>query len=170
MRTRSLLVAAVATASLLAACGSDNSSSSATTGPANTVDGGGSGSGSGDTSAPGSTTVNTAPGAGSEFCKLNNDLATAASPFNSASSTAADFEKFFNEVVKPGVVKLQAAAPAEVKDDMDTLAEGYNALADRFAALGYDPTKASTDTVLSQLGNQQKYNDASKAVNDYCGV
>ena len=165
MRTRSLLVAAVAAASLLAACGSDNSSSSATTGPANTAAAGG-----GDTSAPGSTTVNTAPGAGSEFCSLNNDLATADSPFNNASSTAADFEKFFNEVVKPGVVKLQEAAPAEIKDDMDTLAEGYNALADRFAALGYDPTKASTDTVLSQLGNQQKYNDASKAVNDYCGV
>ncbi len=164
MRTRSLLVAAVAAASLLAACGNDSTASSATD-PTTTV-----ATGAGDTSATASTTVNTAPGAGSEFCKLNDDLANAASPFSSASSTAADFEKFFTEVVKPGVAKLQDAAPDEIKADMDTLAEGYNALADRFEALGYDPTKASTDTVLSQLGTQQKYNDASNAVNTYCGV
>ena len=101
---------------------------------------------------------------------MNSELANAPSPFANQSSVAADFEKFFNEVIKPGVAKLQAAAPAEIKADMDTLAEGYTALADRFAALGFDPAKASTDTALIQLGNVQKYNDASTAINTFCGV
>ena len=157
MRTRPLFVAAVAMASLLAACGNDSSTSK----PADTSAAGGS---------TGSTTENSAPGTGSAFCTLNSELANAPSPFANQSSVAADFEKFFNEVIKPGVAKLQAAAPAEIKADMDTLAEGYTALADRFAALGFDPAKASTDTALIQLGNVQKYNDASTAINTFCGV
>jgi len=167
MRIRPLFVAAVAMASLLAACGNDTSTSK----PADTSAAGDStGSTTGDTGSTGSTTENTAPGAGSEFCTLNTELANAPSPFANQSAVAADFEKFFNEVIKPGVAKLQSAAPAEIKADMDTLAEGYTALADRFAALGYDPAKASADTVLVQIGNEQKYNDASSAINTYCGV
>ncbi len=163
MRIRPLFVAAVAMASLLAACGNDTSTSK----PADTSAAGGS---TGDTGSTGSTTENTAAGAGSEFCTMNAELANAPSPFANQSAVAADFEKFFNEVIKPGVAKLQAAAPAEIKADIDTLAEGYTALADRFAALGYDPAKASADTVLVQIGNEQKYNDASTAINTYCGV
>jgi len=160
MRIRPLFVAAVAMASLLAACGNDTSTSK----PADT-------SAAGDsTGSTGSTAENAAPGAGSEFCTMNAELANAPSPFANQSAVAADFEKFFNEVVKPGVAKLQGAAPAEIKADIDTLAEGYTALADRFAALGYDPAKASADTVLAQIGNEQKYNDASTAINTYCGV
>lgn len=164
MRTRSLFIAAIAAASVLASCGSDTSSAK----PADTT------AASSATDATATTTANsspnTAPGANSDFCKLNDALSSAPSPFANQNAVAADFEKFFNEVIKPGVAGLQAAAPDEVKADMDTLAEGYNALADRFAALGYDPAKASVDTVLVQIGNEQKYNDASTAINVYCGV
>jgi hypothetical protein len=166
MRTRSLFIAAIAAASVLASCGSDTTTAK----PADTTTGNSAGSATTAGGATGSTTPNTAPGAGSEFCKLNDALSSAPSPFANQNAVAADFEKFFNEVIKPGVAGLQAAAPSEIKADMDTLAEGYNALADRFAALGYDPTKASTDTLLVQIGNEQKYNDASAALNTYCGV
>lgn len=165
MRTRSLFIAAVAAASTLAACSSDTTTAKPADTTATTVATTG-----GTTDSTASTTPNTAPGAGSDFCKLNDALSSAPSPFANQNAGAADFEKFFNDVIKPGVAGLQDAAPKEIKADMDTLAEGYNALADRFAALGYDPAKASVDTVLVQLGNEQKYNDASTAINTYCGL
>jgi len=159
---RRLILPLAAAAITLAACSSDATTAKPTdtTAASATTTGG----------STDSTTPNTAPGAGSDFCLLNDALSSAPSPFANQNAVAADFEKFFNEVIKPGVAGLQEAAPDEVKADMDTLAEGYTALADRFAALGYDPTQAATDTVLVEIGNEQKYNDASAAINTYCGV
>lgn len=163
---RRFILPLAAAAITLAACSSD----ATTAKPTDTTAASATTAGGTTDITTGSTTPNTAPGAGSDFCMLNEALSIAPSPFTNQNAVAADFEKFFNEVIKPGVAGLQESAPDEVKADMDTLAEGYTALADRFAALGYDPTQASTDTVLVQIGNEQRYNDASAAINTYCGV
>jgi hypothetical protein len=90
-------------------------------------------------------------------------------PFDDQNSDSAAFEKYFTELVNPAIEKLQATAPAEIKDQMDLLAAGLKKFSAAFENNGWDPAKAYADPTLKALANDADYNAAGTAVDAFCG-
>lgn len=159
MRRRTLATP-VALMILLAAC-SDSASTADTTTPATTQ-------------APVETS--SAPltpdqiASATDFCALQAGLDGLDSPFDKAASTPADFEAWFNGTVRPAIAKLQELAPAEIADDVATLAEGLGRFADTFEQHGYDVAVAYQDPELKLIAQNEDYNAAGDAVDEYCGT
>ena len=141
--------AAIVAASLitLAACGSD--------------DKGGSAGGSG----------------GSDYCGLveqyNEDSTSLDTiPFDNADQVKAGMQQ-----MKSMMENLQANAPAEIKDDIKTVAGGFLAFIAVLEKYDYDMTKAATDPGFTDAGtalNSDEFNAATERINEYestvCGI
>jgi hypothetical protein len=159
MRRRTL-VTSVAALILLAAC-SDSASTSDSTAPATTQ-------------APVETS--SAPftpemiATATDFCALQSGMDALDSPFDKADSTPADFEAWFTATVRPAIDKLQEIAPAEIADDVKKLAEGLTRFADKFEEHGYDVAVAYQDPEMQQIAQNEEYNTAGNAVDEYCGT
>ena len=111
----------------------------------------------------------TGPGKDTEFCQYQAELNNMATPFDDQNSGAAEFETYFKELVNPAIDKLQATAPAEIKAQMDTLAEGLRKFSAAFEKSGWDPEKAYADPELTALASDTAYNEAGSAVDEFCG-
>ena len=149
------MVAAVGLALLapmgLIACGSDGGSSSS---------GGSSGS----------------SGGSSDLCDSAQELQDANVATDPTSLKQEDFEKF-----EDIVAELQDKAPAEIKADLDTFAEGFAKVKAIFAKYDYDAQKltaaAATDTALQQQLQSlsgEEFTAASNRIDQYfqdtCGI
>lgn len=105
-----------------------------------------------------------------DFCALQSGMDGLSSPFDSADSTPADFEKWFDGTVRPAIAKLQEIAPAEIADDVKVLAEGLTRFADKFEEHGYDVGVAYQDPEMQQIAQNESYNAAGDAVDAFCGT
>jgi ABC-type oligopeptide transport system substrate-binding subunit len=186
LRTRTLFAAvAIAAMSLLAACGDSGDSTEGgadtTAGPASndpvTSDPAANDTVTNDTTAVAgndpvtsdTAAVPTGPGKDTEFCQYQAELNNMSTPFDDQNSGAAEFETYFKELVNPAIDKLQATAPAEIKAQMDTLAEGLRKFSAAFEKSGWDPEKAYADPELTALAGDTAYNEAGSAVDEFCG-
>lgn len=174
LRTRTLLAAVtIAAASLLAACGDSGDSASGAadtttaeaTADTTTADTAGGDTITSDTGSP----APTGPGKDTEFCKYQQELNDMTTPFDDQNSGAAEFEKYFKELVNPAIDKLESLAPDEVKAQMATLAAGLRQFSAAFEKNGWDPQKAYADADLQALASDADYNAAGAAVDDFCG-
>jgi hypothetical protein len=180
LRTRTLFAAiTIAAVSLLAACGDsgDSADGAADTTAAAVADTSAAGASdttaaTADTGVPTSDTaspVPTGPGKDTEFCKFQQQLNDMSTPFDNQDSGAAEFEKYFTEMVNPAIDKLESLAPDEVKAQMATLAAGLRQFSAAFEKNGWDPQKAYADPDLQALAQDADYNAAGAAVDTFCG-
>lgn len=161
------LVAAAVAALTLVACGSG-------------------GGGGGDDAAPESqptTTVTTGPntppqpvdtkftGAGSaEYCKLAKSYADASSKL-SPTNTTPDLRQLFQDAARD-IKAAVAVAPAEIKNDVQIVADGFNALVDALQPVNYDFTRLTPDLIARFMSAE--FTTASTRVAAYsrnvCGI
>ena len=169
-RTQILLAAATVAALAVSACSSAKPSASTTRDTA-----------SHDTALPDTAPLDTAPldttplvatgaHANEPSCQLVTALNANDSPFSSSSSTAADFQKFFTNVVTPSIAASRANPPASLKAQAATVAAGMEKLGTLLAANGWDFNTASTVPEVQTLLNDTAFNNAGDALNQYCGL
>ena len=174
-RTQILLAAATVAALAVSACSSAKTSASTTRDTA-----------SHDTAPPDTAPLDTAPldtapldttplvatgaHANEPSCQLVTALNANDSPFSSSSSTAADFQKFFTNVVTPSIAASRANPPASLKAQAATVADGMEKLGTLLAANGWDFNTASTVPEVQTLLNDTAFNNAGDALNQYCGL
>ena len=179
-RTQILLAAATVAALAVSACSSAKTSASTTRDTA-----------SHDTAPPDTAPLDTAPldttpldtapldttplvatgaHANEPSCQLVTALNANDSPFSSSSSTAADFQKFFTNVVTPSIAASRANPPASLKAQAATVAAGMEKLGTLLAANGWDFNTASTVPEVQTLLNDTAFNNAGDALNQYCGL
>ena len=143
-------------------------------------DGGGKGAGA---TAAASTTVataaNTPPqpvdtaftGAGSaEYCKLARTYADAQGKLN-PSNTTPDLRQLFRDAARD-IKAAVAVAPAEIKGDVQIVADGFNALVSALEPVNYDFTRLTPDLIARFMSAD--FTAASTRVAAYsrnvCGV
>lgn len=158
MRTRSIIVAAVAALSLLAACGSEDEASSTTAAEGATE------TTTGDTAVEAS-----GEHADEEFCQFQEELNNTDSPLNGDAATPEEIEAFFTDTVGPAIDQLTATAPDEMADAAATMATAYGKLSDLFEQNGWDLQKAINDPALAELAADQDFGAAANAIDTYCG-
>lgn len=159
MRRRTL-VTSVAALTLIAGCSDGASTADTTAAPA---------SASPTESSIASLTPEQIANA-TDFCALQAGLDGLDSPFDDSASTAADFEAWFKGTVGPAIAKLEELAPEQIAGDVKLLAEGLTRFADKFAEYDYDIVKAYQDPEMQQIAQNEQYNAAGDAVDEYCGT
>lgn len=115
------------------------------------------------------TMANDAPGADTEFCALNEELDTVGDAAMNSEATPENVQQFFEVDFPAAIEKITAAAPPEIADDLAISVEGFNLLAERLAANGWDLTATFSDPATAELLDVQKYSDASDAISEFCG-
>jgi hypothetical protein len=171
----------LALATFTAACG-DDSSSADTGAPANTETATGTEASDtavdetvadtavvDDTVAVDETGGGDAPGEGTDFCALNDDLNDRGDTAMNSQATPDELQAFFENDLPDTFAELTAAAPAEIADDLATAIEGFNLLAERLAANEWDLTAAFSDPATAELMNDPKYTEAGNAIDAFCG-
>jgi hypothetical protein len=123
-----------------------------------------------DGSATDPTTPNTAPGAGTDFCKFQDELNKTDTPLDAANPVPADVQKWFTTTLKDALAKMAQLAPANLKGDVATLTEGFGKIGELLAKDGWDPTKAFADPAFADIANSDTYNTASTNLDTYCGI
>jgi hypothetical protein len=82
-------------------------------------------------------------------------------------------EADYNEFVD-AIGQLQAAAPAEINDDVDTFATSFKAYADLYKNYGYDADKADADPKSAEILGDDDFTAASERISVYtdtvCGL
>lgn len=159
-RTTILLAAASATFLALAACGSSSTSATVTSTTVTSTTG---------TGTVPRNVVPTGEHAAEPFCQDQYLINNGPSPFDDTSSTAADFEKYLNDVFVPTIAKLRADAPPALAADVEKVASGSEKLLVIMKAHSYDPKSSFVDPELQQLINDASFLSANDAVNAYCG-
>ena len=84
--------------------------------------------------------------------------------------TPEEVQAFFEVEFPATVAQLTAVAPAEIADDIAVSVEGFDLLAERLAANGWDVLTTFNDPALADILNDPKYTEASDAISDYCGT
>jgi hypothetical protein len=148
----------------VAACGSsDNGSSSGTSASASTSARAGTSGGGGSAS-------------DSDLCTYAKQLEETTNPDSFSTMDKATFDKI-DEIIS----NVQAKAPAEIKDDVATVAKNFQDVRAIFAQYDFDISKltsaATADPALTdklQALNSDEFNAASQRVNTYlqekCGI
>ncbi|MEQ1699642.1 MAG: hypothetical protein ABMA25_06010 [Ilumatobacteraceae bacterium] len=116
------------------------------------------------------TTGGDAPGAGSEFCTINESLNESASAAIDGDGTPEVLQEFFEVEFPAQFAEMTAAAPADLTDDMAVLGEGFTALGQLFADNEWDLEASFNDPALTDVLDNQAYVDAGTAVDAYCGA
>jgi hypothetical protein len=172
-RTTILLAAASATLLFFSACSSSSKSSASTTTKASdtTLS---SNTAPLDTAPVASDTVPptvVATGAHKDepFCVTAVKFNNAPSPFNSSTATSDEFKAFFATVVTPGIAEMRTNEPAEVKADVETVANAFEQLGKVFETNNWDLKKTAADADLAKVLNGQPFADATTNLDKYCG-
>ena len=159
------LAAAGIVAVTLAACGGDKGAgSNADNGSGTTAAGAGAG-------APGTQPVDTKfTGAGSaDYCKLARTYQDASSKLGAGASP--DLRQLFQDAARD-IKAAVDVAPAEIKKDVQTVADGFTALVGALATVNYDFTKLPPDLIVRF--QSQDFMNASTRVGAYsktvCGI
>lgn len=158
MRRRTL-VTSVAALILIAGCSGSSSTAETTAAPTSAA----------PTDTTGGPLTPEQIASATDFCALQAGLDGLNSPFDNSASTAADFEAWFKGTVRPAIEKLKELAPEQISGDVKLLAEGLTRFADKFAQYDYDVVKAYQDPEMQQIAQNDQYNAAGNAVDDYCG-
>ena len=110
-----------------------------------------------------------APGHGTEFCKVNTELNNTDSPFSSAEPDPAATKEFFTVVFPALVTKLAAAAPPELVDSVKVLGDGIIAFGKIVEKNNWDINVAYNDPAVAGLLGTLEFQTAGGKVSDYCG-
>jgi len=183
-RISTAVAGVIVAAALFASCGSDTKTTAPTVALSTTTasttaptTGATTGATTGDTTAttpgtdaPVDTTANTAPGAGSDFCSFQEELNNTNTPLDEANPVPADVQKWFTTTLPAALAKMKDLAPADLKDDVATLTEGFGKIGELLAKNGWDPSKAFADPGFADIANDETYNTASLNLDAYCGI
>ena len=134
------------------------------------------GSSSGGTSASAGTSGGGGSASGSDLCTYAKQLEETTNPDSFSTMDKATFDKI-DEIIS----NVQAKAPAEIKDDVATVAKNFQDVRAIFAQYDFDVSKltsaATADPALTdklQALNSDEFNAASHRVNTYlqekCGI
>ncbi len=119
---------------------------------------------------PADSTPGEAPGDGSDFCAINDQLDAGAEVALGPDSTPADVQAFFEVLFPEKFVEIQAVAPGDLVDDVDILGAGFTALGALFADNEWDLEAAFADPAIGVLLDDPAYIAAGSAVDAYCGA
>mgnify|MGYP003450747393 FL=1 len=109
-----------------------------------------------------------APGIGSEFCAVSDELN--ASDFDPFSATPAEVEAFFNVEFADMFGRLQAATPAELTDDVETVGNLYGILIAELEANGWDVNAAFEIPEVQAAMTGEEISTAGGNLDAYCGL
>lgn len=109
-----------------------------------------------------------APGIGSEFCAVSDELN--ASDFDPFSATPAEVEAFFNVEFADMFSRLQAATPAELTDDVETVGNLYGILIAELEANGWDVNAAFEIPEVQAAMTGEEISTAGGNLDAYCGL
>ena len=109
-----------------------------------------------------------APGIGSEFCAVSDELN--ASDFDPFSATPAEVEAFFNIEFADMFSRLQAATPAELTDDVETVGNLYGILIAELEANGWDVNAAFEIPEVQAAMTGEEISTAGGNLYAYCGL
>ena len=134
------------------------------------------GSSSGGTSASAGTSGGGGSGGDSDLCTYAKQLEETTNPDSFSTMDKATFDKI-DEIIS----NVQAKAPAEIKDDVATVAKNFQDVRAIFAQYDFDISKltsaATADPALTeklQALNSDEFSAASQRVNTYlqekCGI
>ncbi len=118
---------------------------------------------------PADSTPVEAPGDGSEFCAINDQLDAGAEVALGPDSTPADVQAFFEVLFPETFAEMQAAAPADLVDDMTILGAGFTSLGAVFADNEWNLATAFEDPAIGVLLDDPAYVAAGSAVDAFCG-
>jgi len=114
-------------------------------------------------------TTFTGKGSG-EYCKLAKTYADAQSKLGPTNTTP-DLRQLFQDAARD-IKAAVAVAPAEIKNDVQVVADGFNALVTSLASVNYDFTRLTPDLIARF--QSKEFMDASTRVAAYsrtvCGV
>lgn len=110
-------------------------------------------------------------GAGSaDYCRLARTYSDASSKL-SPTNTSSDLRQLFQDAARD-IKAAVGVAPAEIKDDVQIVADGFNALVNSLTPVNYDFTKLAPDLIARF--QSQEFMAASTRVAAYsrqvCGV
>ena len=108
-----------------------------------------------------------APGAGSEFCEISDELN--ANDFDPFAATPGEVEEFFTVSFPDMFSRLGAAAPAELDDDIATLGAAYALLTTELENNGWDFNAAFNPAVQDAISGEEFF-AAGANLDAYCGL
>lgn len=111
-----------------------------------------------------------APGDGTAFCELNDELDNSGEDVFSSEATPEAVQAFFEVEFPEKVAELIAVAPAEIADDVAVSVEGFGLLAESLEANGWDLMATFSDPAVADILADPKYTEASDAISAFCGT
>lgn len=108
-----------------------------------------------------------APGVGSEFCAVNDELSQ--SDYDPFTATPAETEAYFSVEFPEAFSRLVASAPAELVADVTTLGTAYAQLTSTMEGNGWDFSAAYADPAVQELMNAPEIGAAGGNLDAYCG-
>jgi len=121
-----------------------------------------------DATFPDDTADPNAPGIGSEFCDISDELNE--SDFDPFAATPDENEEFFTVSFPDMFGRLVVAAPAELDDDVAALAAAYGVLTTELENNGWDMTAAYANPAVQEAMTGDELAAAGGNLDAYCGL
>jgi len=121
-----------------------------------------------DESVVGDTADPNAPGFGTEFCDISDELnANAFDPFQAA---PAEVEEFFSVSFPKLFDRLSKAAPAELDDDITKVGDAYAVLITDLKSNGWDMNASFANPKVQEVMTGDDLSTAGSKLDAYCGI
>jgi len=117
---------------------------------------------------PDDTADPNAPGIGSEFCDVSDELHK--TNFDPFSATPEDLEEFLTVGFPDMFSRLVASAPAELKDDVATVGAAYEVLTTELENNEWDMSAAFTNPTVQETMTSEALSTAGGNLDTYCGL
>lgn len=109
-----------------------------------------------------------APGVGSDFCAVYDELSQ--SDYDPFTATPAENEAYFSIAFPDMLGRLQDSTPDELKADVATVGTAFGALISEMESNGWDFSAAYADPAVQTLMTAPEIDTAGANIDAYCGV